>query len=256
MRDRRRDPRSDAPPDWREQASRKLADSKFSAAEREEISRELAGYLEDLCSDASGRGPDDPVALQSAAAELEEDKHLGAHLYRARKENAMNLNDRTKQLWLPCIAILLASIALLTTFRLPGLSHPEYGTLWLRNGAAHWRETFWRIYGSRNIAWLVILAFFGAGGAHWSQRAGSRRGTQAAVGLSPLALFIVMFAVMVYYSLALEGVPPATALLPALAVDALKWVVIPGSALLCGIVLSFGIARFLRDSGAAPRRIA
>jgi hypothetical protein len=48
----------DRPTDWREEAARKLANSKLSAEEREEISRELAGYLEDLCSDAPTRGLD------------------------------------------------------------------------------------------------------------------------------------------------------------------------------------------------------
>jgi len=245
--DRRPDRHADWRPDWYEEASRKLASSKLSAAEREEISRELAGYLDDLCSDAPSRGLDNSAAAQTAAAELHEDKHLGAHLFRSRKESAMN--DRTKQLWLPCMAMLLASIALLTSFRLPGLSHPEYGTLWLRSGAAHWRELFWRIYGSRNIAWLCILSFFGAAGAYWSRRARSGRAMQAAVGLSPLFLFTALFGVMVQYSFDLDGVPAANVLLAALAVNALKWVIIPGVALLLGVL------PFLRASN-SQRRVA
>ncbi|MGH9781127.1 MAG: hypothetical protein ACRD33_04845, partial [Candidatus Acidiferrales bacterium] len=221
-------------PDWRKEAARRLADAKFSAAEREEVSRELSGYLEDLCDDARRSGLGESSAVERASAELDEDKKLGANLRRARKEN--NMNDRTKRLWLPGITMLLATIALLTIFQVPGLSHPAYGTLWLRGGAAHWREFFWRIYGSRNIAWLCILAIFSAAGAYWSRRAGSGRGTQAVVGLSPLLVFIPMFAVMVYFNFALDAIPPAKALVPALAVDTLKWVVIPGIALLLGVL--------------------
>lgn len=43
--------------DWRGEAERKLADSKLSAAEREEIARKLAGYLDDLCGGAPRRLP-------------------------------------------------------------------------------------------------------------------------------------------------------------------------------------------------------
>src|SRR5271170_5128294 len=66
------------PPNWREEALSKLADSKLSRDEREEISRELAGYLEDFCASAPARDLDDRAATESAAAELREDKYLGA----------------------------------------------------------------------------------------------------------------------------------------------------------------------------------
>ncbi|MGH9732148.1 MAG: hypothetical protein ACRD4A_10635 [Candidatus Acidiferrales bacterium] len=216
--------------DWRKQASRKLADSKLSAAERDEVARELAGYLEDLCTDAPARGLDDPAAAQHAAAELHEDKHLGAHLYRARKENTVN--DRTKQLWLPGLTMLLATIALLAFFEFAGF-HAYYGVLWLRGpvslGAAYWRFSMYN-------AWLFPLPFLGAAGAYWSRRAGSGRGMQAVAGLSPLLVFLAAFAAMVHFSFALDGVPPARTLLPALAVAALRWVVIPGAALLSGVL--------------------
>ncbi|MHB8484416.1 MAG: hypothetical protein ACYDCM_01605 [Candidatus Acidiferrales bacterium] len=220
--------------DWREEASRELVNSKLSASEREEISRELAGYLEDFCSDASSRGLDDAAATQSAAAELHEDKQLGAHLYRARREGTMN--DRTKQLWLPALTILLASIALLAIFQVPGL-HPYYGTLFLRIGPPlRLRAVFWRVYGLQNIAWLCFLPFLGAAGAYWSCRAGSGRRTRAAVGFSPLLVFVAMFVAMVRFDFALDGVPPANILLPGLTVAALRWVVIPGVALLLGVL--------------------
>ncbi|MFI5128160.1 MAG: hypothetical protein ACHQJX_15180, partial [Candidatus Acidiferrales bacterium] len=72
--------------DWRAEASRKLADSRLSAAEREEVSRELAGHLQDLCDAACGNGQDEDAATQRATAELHEDNHLGVHLYHAHKE--------------------------------------------------------------------------------------------------------------------------------------------------------------------------
>lgn len=216
--------------DWRSEASGTLANSKLAPAERDEVSRELAGYLEDLCSDAPARGLDDSAAMQIAAAELHEDRHLGAHLYHARREGIMN--DRTRQLWLPALTILLASVALLAFFEFAGF-HAYYGVLWLRGpvrlGAGFWRFSIYN-------AWLIVLPFLSAAGAHWSRRAGSGRGMQAAVGFSPLLVFLAAFVAMVHFSFALDGVPPARTLLPALAVAAIRWVVIPGVALLLGIL--------------------
>lgn len=234
--------------DWRRETSRKLADSKLSAAEREEIARELAGYLEDFCSDAPARGLDHSAATQSAAAELHEDKHLGVRIYRARKENSMN--DRTKQLWLPALTILLATIALLSTHDFAGF-RAYYGGLWLR-GPVRLGAPFWRF--SMYNSWLFVLPFLGAAGAYWSRRAGSGRGKQAAVGLSPLLVFLAAFVAMVHFSFALDGVPPAKTLFPALAVAALRWVVIPGVALILG-VLPFLWGSGSRDHGMAePHR--
>lgn len=259
-------------PDWREEARRKLADSKLSAEEREEISRELAGYLEDLCSDASARGLDDSVAAQTgptqqAAAELHEDKHLGAHLYRAREENAMNLNDRTRRLWLPGMAMFVATAALLAVFQslALGLFHvvaplPITGTLsahvttypeLVRNVMRHDSAALMTFLG-----WLCTLPFLGALGASWSRRAGGARIAQLAAGLFPLILFAAIFigqrgvgqAGTSVPFLAMDALPPAHMFFLFLSTAAnllLSWVVIPGAALLIGVV------PFLRSSNSS-----
>ncbi|MGB6820666.1 MAG: hypothetical protein WBE21_01205, partial [Candidatus Acidiferrales bacterium] len=117
--------------DWRSEASGTLANSKLAPAERDEVSRELAGYLEDLCSDAPARGLDDSAATQRAAAELHEDKHLGTKLYLARREGNMDLNDRVKHLWLPGLTMMLASAVTLAMFQIAGL-RPYFQTVWFR----------------------------------------------------------------------------------------------------------------------------
>lgn len=215
--------------DWREEASRKLADSKLSASEREEISRELAGYLEDLCSDAPARGLDDSAATQSAAAELYEDKHLGAHLFRARKEGNM-MNDRTKRLWLPGITVLLGALLYLRQ-----LENLELHTLWL---SRRWFLTF-------DVPWLCGLSLLGAAAAYWSRRQGGSRVTQAIAGLFPALLFIAEFVA------ARQNLPwfksHATSFFHGLAYYALQFVVIPSAALLLGIL------PFLRGSSVARR---
>ena len=232
-------------PDWNSEASRKLANSELSPEEREEISRELAGYLDDLCSDAPARGLDDPAATQIAAAELHEDKHLGAHLYHARKENPMNANDRSKRFWLPGGTVLLASAATLAIFQATGLS-PYYPHFWsARFGSTDiWLRYSFFIF----VPWLCILPFLGGAAAYWSRRAGSTRAVTVAAGLFPVTVFLATFAVFVPVALATGTLPPAKIFVPALTGQILSWVIIPGVALLLGVL------PFLRGR-LAPRRL-
>ncbi|HLJ42244.1 MAG TPA: hypothetical protein VKT50_12220 [Candidatus Acidoferrales bacterium] len=242
--------------DWRSEASGMLANSKLAPAERDEVSRELAGYLEDLCSDAPAHGLDESPTTQRAAAELYEDKHLGAHLYRARREGTMN--DRTKQLWLPGMSMLFASAALLAAFQVLalGLYHalaltPMVGSLSLhartypelvRNVMRHNSAALMIYFG-----WLCTLPFLGALGAYWSRRVGSSRSVQITTALFPLVLFLAIFVGQQDVGqrgtslsfLAMDALPPAHVFFMFLSVSAnllLNWVLIPGAALLSGVL--------------------
>lgn len=232
--------------DWQREAVRLLESSKLSSVEREEVSRELAGHLEDLWDAAYRNGQDEDAATQSAAAELHEDRHLGAHLYRARKENSMNLSDRVKRLWLPGLSILLASAASLTIFQIVGL-RPYFQTVWFRGDSMtpHSVYSYLTIY----VPWLCVLPFLGAAGAYWSRRAGSSRAIQVAAGVFPVLVFLAIFLVICPFSFAFDGLPAAKMFLPDLAAAVVSWVVIPGAALLLGVL------PFLRGSS-AHRRIA
>lgn len=227
----------DSSRDWRGEAARRLADSKLSAAEREEIARELSGYLEDLYSDARNRGFDDYAAAQTAAAELHEDARLGPKLRRARREGIMN--DRTKRLWLPALTILLASVASLTIFQIAGFS-PYYPHFWsARFGSTDvWLRYSFFIY----VPWLCVLPFLGGATAYWSRRAGSTRAASIVAGIFPASVFLATFVVFVPIALAADTLPPAKIFLPALAGQILSWVIIPGAALLLGVL------PFLRSS--------
>ena len=254
MRDSRHDAH-DSLPDWREKARRALADSKLSPNEREEISRELAGYLEDLCADAAAGGLNDFAAqidaTQTAAAELHEDQHLGAHLYRARKEDPMYLNDRTKRVWLPGISMFFVSAVLLAVFQLADLwIYRAYAPTPHGNnlpGLMSWMMRHNSAAMAVYIAWLCALPFVAVLGANWSRRAGSGRLAQVATALFPFVLFVAAF--MGQRNVGQQGtslpflemgaLPPAhiffrfaresTSLL-------LSWVVFPGLALLAGVL--------------------
>lgn len=252
-------------PDWMREAWRKLAGSKFSASERDDVSRELAGYLDDRCSDASARGLEDSTAAQCAATELHEDKRLGAHLYRARREG--NMNDRTKQLWIPGITLLFASAALLALSQLAALwVYSAYAPTPHGNnfpGLMAWlmrhNSAAMLVY----LAWLYTLPFLGAFGTHWARRAGSSRRTQITLGFFPLILFFAIFLGQYDVAaqstslrfLAMDATPPAHIFflfMPEAGSLFLSWVVIPGGALLLG-VLPFLLAS--RVGAKSPQRM-
>lgn len=232
----------DHPQDWRDEARCKLADSKLTREEREEISRELAGYLEDLCADAPARGLDDSVAgqitaIQSAAAELNEDKHLGATLYRARKENTMHLNDRTKCFWLPGMSMLLASAGFLAVLQAAGF-RPYFMTLWLQGGPVSPQGLGWPL--EFYFPWLCLLPFLGAAGAYWSRRAGGSLAVQAAVGFFSAFVSLAIFVTVLLFAFVIGGITgnvsePQT-LSPEFAGAVMSWIVIPAIAMMIGVL--------------------
>ncbi len=88
------------------------------------------------------------------------------------------------------------------------------------------------------VPWLCVLPFLGAAGAYWSRRAGSSRAIQVAAGVFPVLVFLAIFLVICPFSFAFDGLPAAGSLAAAV----VSWVVIPGGALLLGVL------PFLRSS--------
>ena len=237
---------------WKKEISRKLAGSKLTGAEREEISRELAGYLEDLCADAPSRGLNEFAAGQIdatriAAAELHEDAKLGAHLYRARKENVMHMNDRTKRLWFPGTSMLLVSVGFVAILQVAGF-HPYFTTLWLRGGPATPHGLGWPL--ELYFPWLCLLPFLGAAGAYWSRRAGGSAAVQAMAGFFCIFIFLASFLTTLLFAFVIGGITgnistPQT-LSPEFAGAVMSWVVIPA------IALTLGVLPFLRSAAQQP----
>ncbi|MGH9710581.1 MAG: hypothetical protein ACRD37_08540, partial [Candidatus Acidiferrales bacterium] len=149
------------------------------------------------------------------------------------------MNDRTKQLWLPGLTMLLATMALLRISQLSAL-HPYYGVLFLRLSASH-PTPYWHV--AMYNPWLCVLPFLGAAGAYWARRAGSGRAIQSAVGLFPLLVFVASFLAIRHFRLA------EVLTLKWAAVDMLNGIAIPGVALLLGIL------PFLRRSSAHRRMV-
>jgi hypothetical protein len=215
--------------DWRIAVSRKLSASKFSADDREEISRELGDHLEDLYAAARRDGLDDSAARDRALAELHEDARLGRHLRRAREEGNM-MTERIRRFWVPSLAVLFASVVLLVAIQAAGL-RPYF---------AMKGELPLVIY----LPWLVVLPFLSAGGAFWARRQRGGRPFAPAIGLlsflklfgSFLAVFAASLLVALPVCVALGAVTPNAKFFIVLAGAILSWVAVPGSALLLGVL--------------------
>lgn len=230
-------------PDWVREALRRLAGSKFSAEERGKVSRELAGYLEDLYDASCANGQNESDTIQNALDELHRDARLGPKLYRARKENSMN--DRTKQFWLPGTATMLASALCLAVLEFAQL-RAHFTPVWLRHGATSPHSFDLPLV--LNWPWLGVLPFLGAAGAYLSRRAGGRRAVQAAAGFFSAFVFLASLLIVLVLSFVsgdlLGGVPATRTLFPEFVGAIVSWVLIPGVALLLGVV------PFLRNSNA------
>lgn len=223
-------------PDWKSEVSRRLEGTKFSASERDAVSSELAGYLEDLSKESCASGGNESAAIQGALDELHEDAGLGANLHRARKENTMN--DRTKGLWLPSFISLVAATVFFVIFESVGLGMHLVGHF---GSAANYSRV------EISLPWLCVLPFLGAGSAYLSRRAGSGRALRVTAGLFPVLVFLAGMLIVVPLDCAINGVPATNAILPGLAGAVWSMVVIPGVALVLGVL------PFLRNSNASQR---
>lgn len=223
-------------PDWEREAQRRLERTKFPAADREEVARELADYLENLCSDARARGLDESAAIQCTLDELHNDARLGSKLYRARKERTMN--NRTKGFWLPGLLSLVGSIVFFAIFEIAGVRPYPAGNF--GSPVNHFPVNIF-------LPWLCVLPFLGAASAYFSRRAGSGRTLRVVAVLLPVLGFLSGFVVAIPLVFAVNGMPGINAILPALAAGMLSMVVAPGVALLLGVV------PFIRDCSVRPR---
>lgn len=151
--------------------------------------------------------------------------------------------ERIKRFWFPSVAILFASVAFLVAIQAAGL-RPHF----VMKG-----ELPLVIY----FPWLVVLPFLCAGGAYWARCQRGGQTVAAAREFLPVlklfgsfvAVFVASLLVAVPVCVALRALTPDAEFFIILAGAILSWVVIPGVALLLGVL------PFLRSSSVA-RRIA
>lgn len=155
--------------DWRKIVEESFGRNRANDAADAEIVTEVAGYAEDLYDHFRNQGTEDAEAARLVLKELTDGEKLRRRL-RSAKEGDMN--DRTKQFWLPGMASLIAASVFLMVFaRVSYLPH----MLVVRSGMALMMYP----------AWLVAQPLFGGVGAYFSRRAGGPRRTRILAALSP-----------------------------------------------------------------------
>jgi hypothetical protein len=137
----------------------------------------------------------------------------------------MNMNCRTKVLWLPSLCALILSNVLLALFQVLGPAPHFY---WFHLGKD--LEAFCAFV----IPWLITQPLVGAMAAYWSRRVGGAVRHQLLAALAPAIGVLVLFLVILPWALIVER-PSAPGLrLRAFLALTLAWVVMPAIPLLIG----------------------
>ena len=139
------------------------------------------------------------------------------------------MNERTKNLWLPGMAMLFLSSVLLMFIT-------RYGPL----PVSVWLDS--RVPLLLYVPWLAALPAFGALGAYWSRRMGGPVRARIAAGVFPVLMLAAAFCLLLPVAILVQGhglramqwKTFGAPFLSALVIFLLGWVVIPGAALLLG----------------------
>lgn len=182
---------------------------------------ELAGHFEDAYESSLERRATPEKALASAFSEVTNWARLGKEIRRATQEDPMN--ERTKNLWLPGMTMLFLSSVLLMFITRFG-PFPKMVWLDLRQPVVFY------------VPWLVSLPVFGALGAYWSRRVGGSLRQRTIAGLFPAASLLAMFALFLPLGFIVDWHVPVKVKLISFTLYILGWVLIPGAALLIGVL--------------------
>ena len=206
-------------PDWKKLVRERIASSALPAASHEEVVSELAAHLEEAHEAALLQGLTEKAAVEFTLQEVDDWHALGARIHRARsQENPMN--NRTRSLWLPVMANLIAAPGLLMILQKLAV---QPRVLWIGDMAMV-------LY----LPWLVTLPIFGAFGAFLAKRAQAPFMNRLIVGLSPALAVLGAFALVVPVSLVVDSHRLRDFPFAYFALTIFNWVVLPALALLIG----------------------
>jgi hypothetical protein len=209
----------------------------LASQREEEIVRELGEHLEDHAAALEGRGMTRDQAAQQVLDAVSDWTELVNEIVLAeREEMIMEMNYRTKVLWLPALCALFLSNVLLAIIGI--LGYPPY-FYWLSPNMST------RPYFVFVVPWLLTQPVVGAVAAYWSRRAGGAVTHQVLAALAPAIAMMGVFVLILPFAIMLdEGVAHHIQLTAFLVLTA-TWVLLPS------IPLFLGAAPFLKE--AQPR---
>lgn len=210
-------------PEWSETVKQRLGALGLDPQREAEIVAELADHCQELFDYWRERGLSADEATARALEDVRDWKELGREIQRAELEEE-TMNPRTRKIWLPGLVTGTLSMALLWSLELLGF---------------HMR-IFWHSSNPPglmfSLPWLLVLPFVGALGAYLSARAGGGPRERLVAGLFPSAALTLLFAAVMPIALLRGSLLPWSFLVSALASALLGWVLIPGAALLVGVL--------------------
>jgi hypothetical protein len=204
-------------PDWRRLVSRRLHRLDVPPARRDEIAREMAGFLEDLYAERLRLGDSPRTARRAAFAGAGRWPDVVRELERVEGP----MTHRLKALWLPGLGVSVAAMALLLAVSASrgGVGvrivwHPPHPPIFF----------YW--------PWLLALPLLGAAGSAWSSRNGGDHRERLLVALFPALAFLALFPLPLVVVLATDAARGIRLLV--LMAYLVNWVLLPGVALLLG----------------------
>lgn len=145
--------------DWNKVVRERLSLVDLSPAEQKEIIAELAGHLDDLYEQCRRQGMSESQAVRRTSDEISNPARLARTIAGAKHQEG-NMNHRTKHLWLPGLASLIAAAVLLPL---------EIG-LGIRDSFLHLPLAMTAIF-----PWLANMLLSGGVAAYLSRRGGGTR---------------------------------------------------------------------------------
>lgn len=217
-------------------------------AQMDDVMAELASHLEDCYEMLRAQGLNEDEAIARAFEEFGDSRQLARGIRRAKGPEGQ-MNERTKQLWLPGFASLTAANLMLMALTCASLQPPlvvERSMAWFPGVALT----------AAYLPWLSTQPLFGALGAWLSYRAGGGRTMRLCAGLFPSIVMLACWGLLIPASAAVEKHAWAIRHPGIFMLGAFVWVAPAMMGLLLGSVPFLGIRDFrtLRAESQRPVR--
>jgi hypothetical protein len=209
-------------PDWSRLISERMGVLALSGAVRDEVVAELATHLKELYQACRARGASESQAIEIALSQATDWQELGREISDIKNEEA-GMNERTKQLWLPGLVTLTASMVwLMMLLRV----NWNVGSSWFHESPPLMPY----------LMWLITQPVFGAAGAYLSRRNGGTLIARLAAGIFPSIALLGLLIFITFTGFFVERNPFLWKHPAFFALVVFPWAILPAISLLIGVV--------------------
>ena len=209
-------------PDWSRLISERMGVLALSGAVRDEVVAELATHLEELYQACRARGASESQAIEIALSQATDWQELGREISDIKNEEA-GMNDRSKQLWLPGLVTLTASMVWLMMLQRVNWN---LGSSWFHESPPLMAY----------LMWLITQPVFGAAGAYLSRCNGGTLIARLAAGIFPSIALLGLLIFITFTGFFVERNPFLWKHPAFFALVVFPWAILPAISLLIGVV--------------------